>query len=254
MKQPQKLNLENIRFYEYRGNYYASVTSFLKTLAKGDNYERWLGNAKSYKDAMAYRDYKRDIGLLTHHRLTKIVKTLDIKNYKLHTGYLRSFLRFAAIFKPVPIYQEKIILNLKDGYAGTLDFFGWISNPNDGRRILCLIDWKTSNYIDRANLLQAACYAEPIARLKRYKQPIYLVIVRLRPNGSFSPKADIILAEPKERTSIFKTAMHIKDTFEWLHRDDEINPLELRTATLPVTHTDIIIYKNKRRKQTKIKI
>ena len=67
------LDLSNGRFYtqrklkdEKKRLYFPSVTTILKVIHKGDGFDRWLGNASSYNDAMAYADEAANIGSIVH--------------------------------------------------------------------------------------------------------------------------------------------------------------------------------------------
>lgn len=68
------LDLSNGRFYTQRNVepgspdkvYMPSVTTILKVIYKGEGFDRWLGNASSYKDAMEYADQAATIGSIVH--------------------------------------------------------------------------------------------------------------------------------------------------------------------------------------------
>jgi len=66
------MDLPNGRWYygvnqtEETRAYFPSVTSILNIVSKGEGFDRWLGNALSYDDAMAYAMKKANTGSIVH--------------------------------------------------------------------------------------------------------------------------------------------------------------------------------------------
>lgn len=53
------------------------------------------------------------------------------------------FVRFAQDYKLTPIALEYPVYSLK-GYAGSLDFVGYVTPPKETERVLAIIDWKSN--------------------------------------------------------------------------------------------------------------
>ena len=61
---------------------YSSTAIIGKVLAKGIGFDMWLGNASSYKDAMAYGKERADLGSCTHALIMYMVwgETIDTRD------------------------------------------------------------------------------------------------------------------------------------------------------------------------------
>ena len=69
-------DLSNGRWYESKGKYYISVTSFDSIVAKGKNFHDWL--MKNGYDAIKIRDEKATIGTIVHAYIDKLVLGEDV--------------------------------------------------------------------------------------------------------------------------------------------------------------------------------
>jgi hypothetical protein len=78
---------------------------------------------------------------------------------------LIGFENFWADMKPYTVGNELTVANYKklrdgsyDGYAGTLDWIGYLMNPKTKQYELWIIDWKTSKSPSKTNSLQIVSY------------------------------------------------------------------------------------------------
>ena len=72
-------DLSNGRWYESKGKYYISVTSFDSIITKGDNYDTWL--MTNGFEAIKIRDHKALIGTIVHAYIDMLVEgeSIDIR-------------------------------------------------------------------------------------------------------------------------------------------------------------------------------
>lgn len=217
------------RTYEWNGVAYKSVTTILKYgIPKGDVLTRWAakmvaeavgdmlyGEGNSGKPKFAsfaalkrvfndkralvdhlkqspwrYRDRKADIGSRVHAWVEAYTLGQTMPEPDLETkGYLAAFLAFVRDFQPEFVASEATAYSLVYGYAGTFD---WIAYLNlDGKRVLCLGDWKTSKGVYPEYALQLCAYGHadfiglpggveaPLPEIER------TVVVHLEPNGNY---------------------------------------------------------------------
>lgn len=253
MRPKEKINFERIRFYEYKGMYLPSVTSINSVIAKGDGYERWLGNASSYRDACEYRDSRASIGLLTHDRIAKALdKKGEMPRYNTHAGFMDSFKRFCALYNPVPIYHEEQVVNLVDWYAGTFDFFGWITWR--GKKTLALLDWKTKKAGGKMSgnhhLLQLGGYAKVLlATIKKrwpktYKERIKRFIsstVVLQEDGNFNTRTGFDIMDMKETMEAGRMFSKTVSIHRWVNRDVVIPEVEIERMAFPLEKVKFIL-------------
>ena len=69
-------DLSNGRWYESKGKYYISVTSFDSIVSKGEHYDNWL--MTNGFDAIKIRDEKALIGTIVHAYIDMLVEGEDI--------------------------------------------------------------------------------------------------------------------------------------------------------------------------------
>ena len=69
-------DLSNGRWYESKGKYYISVTSFDSIVTKGENFDNWL--MTNGFDAIKIRDEKALIGTIVHAYIDMLVEGEDI--------------------------------------------------------------------------------------------------------------------------------------------------------------------------------
>jgi hypothetical protein len=94
---------------------------------------------------------------------------------------IEAFVTWAQRYKPHVLVHEQAVYSPSYEYAGTLDFLGTILIPEDdklfpsevrGKRILILLDWKTSGGIWDEYELQVAAYGRAVLETIRNKLPL----------------------------------------------------------------------------------
>ena len=158
----------NGRYYSNNdGNpkiYHPSVTTILNIVAKGENFDRWLGNSNSYDDAMNYANKKASIGTVVHMILEymlqdpdsvieveQIVEDYNQDNYhritkneiKLVSKCVMGALQF---FHENEVVTEALEIQLWDKelpYSGTADLVRKIRNGKTGKFERWMVDFKT---------------------------------------------------------------------------------------------------------------
>ena len=158
----------NGRFYSNNdGNhkiYHPSVTTILNIVAKGEQFDRWLGDSKSYQDAMDYANNKASIGTVVHIALEYMLQepnlTLEIEPiikdfnennyYKIHKNDIKKVSKCVMgglqFFHENEIKAEALELQLWDKdlpFSGTADLICKRKNPKTGKFERWLIDFKT---------------------------------------------------------------------------------------------------------------
>ena len=238
----RKLNTNDVRFYEFQGEYFPSVTSILKAKAKGEGYERWLGNAKSYRDACNYRDERADIGLEIHKRVPGFLKHRDPMKYRTHRGYMVSLLKAIELYTMRPVLTEEPVLNLRHGYGGTMDMLCQMLVPDP---IIAVLDWKTGAVHEDQHPLQVSRYmmdAHDSAWGKSHpkSRPTVAVVVPLREDGNFKPN-DVLFITWKEARSAASAFLGVKKAFDWEHRHDTVDMNDVKSHAFPLVRPRIIV-------------
>lgn len=154
----------NGRFYKivYDGKIriYPSVTTIIdSTVAKGKGYEKWLGNARSYRDAQEYANERAELGTKVHKHCEELANGMDLvteewgeEEIKLTIG----FKKFMEEETPNQIVAtETLAMSDKFGYAGSADLL--VKNSKNEH---VLIDIKTSSYIYRSHKVQLSMYKD----------------------------------------------------------------------------------------------
>lgn len=72
----------------------------------------------------------------------------------------QEFLKWVEAYKVKPIATEAIVFSPDNEYAGTFDLLCWLTYK--GKRVLTVVDFKTSNYFNQEFLAQVACYMEAV--------------------------------------------------------------------------------------------
>ena len=162
---------------------YSSTTILDNVLSKGLGFNMWLGNAKSYKDAMDYASERAEIGSMTHALCMYLIwgETIDCRDgFRIDSGQklpeqsfkirtipdevklrLQGFIDFCKDYDPTSIATEISLYTLdtlEDGmllypFAGTADN---IMKMPDGK--IWLIDIKTGKEYRQSYSLQITSY------------------------------------------------------------------------------------------------
>jgi hypothetical protein len=154
--------------------YFRSITTVPNVFDKGIGWNKWLGNATSYGDAMDYAEKRANIGTLVHILIERgfmlkavsfddevmgeYLETLDLdfdphdiwrENRSEIIKYLMSFAQFYTERQPAPLALEIQLMNIekdedkyKYPFAGTADFIGSMNCLRDKRKF-GYVDWKT---------------------------------------------------------------------------------------------------------------
>lgn len=153
-----RLDCKNGRWYEAPdGKTVPSVTTVLKVFPKGEGFDRWLGQADSYADAISVRNAAGERGTMIHGAIEMLLKgdsvlfndSWDAKAMK----QLYGFVNWYRDTKPEIIANEAFVWNQACGYAGTVDIICRI----DGR--MWLLDVKSSGDIYPSHHVQTQAYA-----------------------------------------------------------------------------------------------
>ena len=164
----QRHDCINGRYYSNNdGNpkiYHPSVTTILNIVAKGENFDRWLGNSNSYDDAMNYANKKASIGTVVHIILEYMLQNPDlvieveqiVQDYnecsyhriskneiKLVSKCVMGALQF---FNENEVVTEALEIQLWDEklpFSGTADLVCKIRNGKTGRFERWMVDFKT---------------------------------------------------------------------------------------------------------------
>ena len=156
-------------------DYLMSVTTWIGALSKGVGFDMWLGNAKSYSDAMKYANERAMVGNMVHAMCMWLIwgKEVDTSYgfYDETTARVKAvpdeakrrliaFIDFVNEYKPTPIATELSLYNNakdKDGnilfpYAGTADQIMMINGET------WMIDIKTGKEWAKDQQLQLTAY------------------------------------------------------------------------------------------------
>ncbi len=157
----KKIDGRNGRFYTDGEDYYPSVTTILnKVVAKGYYFKKWLGDARSWKDAEEYRDSKAKKGTKVHNYCERLAKgdRIDVSEdskevVKKTLGYIKWYNKM----EPNIIDTEFQVVNRLRKYAGTADLIAEIDED------VWLIDIKTSSQIYNSHKFQLSMYNKAIS-------------------------------------------------------------------------------------------
>jgi len=145
--------------------YYPSSTWIASYYPKGIAYFKWLAN-HGWDEAESLKTAAGEKGSKVHHAIADLLggKTVSIDaKYANNDGEpeeltpeeyecIMSFVAWHKSVNPKMLSSEKTVLNIKEGYAGTIDFLCEINNK------VYLIDFKTSQYIWPSHEIQIASY------------------------------------------------------------------------------------------------
>jgi len=122
---------------------------------------------------------------------------------------LRGFMNWCQKFNPIPIKTEMIVWSDEYQYAGTLDFLGYIHNPD---KQLVIIDWKTGKGLYKEYDLQLASYWGALGECQGldWKTDAYLVQLGIN-------KCGFKMVQLKDLKSNLEEFYNIKKTFDFLY-------------------------------------
>jgi hypothetical protein len=101
----------------------------------------------------------------------KLVENLKSQLTKRETNCLEGFENYWEEFAPVNIARELMVYSKKMGYAGTLDWVGYLWDKKKKKYDLWFIDYKISKNHSREYELQLAAYFKAVCEMnkKRYR-------------------------------------------------------------------------------------
>ncbi len=151
--------IQGFRFYEIDGRLLPSVTSII---SQKDNpaLKKWKSKLTE-EQVQAVQEYTSHRGTLVHFGCLKTYETETISqggleqesvNYLDQFPQMRNeirvagklFSQFKQKFKLIPVALEKVVYNTKLGFAGRVDFQGYLDN---GSKTKVLVDIKTSKQV-----------------------------------------------------------------------------------------------------------
>ncbi len=155
-----RIELLDNRFYEFRGQFYPSVTTILDAYPKGPAFYEWLKMAGEKADEI--RDSFGKRGSVVHQLTERYDKEEEVHLMSggepaytsLEWSMFERYIEFSTKFTPEILGIELNYASDTLGYGGTLDR---IINLNGE---LVLIDIKTSNYMHNHFWLQMAAYVK----------------------------------------------------------------------------------------------
>ena len=149
-----QIKVKGKRWYYSNNNLKISITTYLRTIAKGIGFQKWLGNADSYDAAMQYAYMKADRGTTVHDDIQTLIQGGEIildgmEEWRIKR--LKQFEKWWNKYNPTPLLVEVPLFKKDYPYAGTVDLICEIDNKN------VIVDWKTGNTY-RSHYLQMNSY------------------------------------------------------------------------------------------------
>lgn len=119
----------------------------------------------------------------------------------------RSAEQFCTDWDVQPVRSELLVASTKYGYAGTLDALMII----DGK--LCIVDWKTSNTVDKPEYaMQVSAYWKAFTEMvgKSLVKKMYIVQLDKK-------KMKYKVVEVRNRQEAFRAFVHVSKAYDWLN-------------------------------------
>lgn len=123
---------------------------------------------------------------------------------------LIGFQNFWEDFKGITVANEIMVYSGKHGYAGTLDWIGYLWNAKKKAYELWLLDWKTSKQLSRENDLQVAAYHKALEELhgKKFKLRVGILQVGNKNKCKYTLKE---VTDEKQAFDLFITTKKLWD-------------------------------------------
>ncbi len=227
-KIPNRIELKNGRWYHLDGKYKPSVTRVDSVIDKGYGYEKWLGDATSYKDACEYRDKRAAIGSKVHTLIAKLILYKQIQTDDLTEEEVKMVLSFRQFWidkAPLPVTIECPLWSDTIPVAGTVDMILRIDAEN------WLIDIKTGSIWDTHQM-----------QLSWYK---YLVedMFNMKINHLVALRPKVFIKNPSYQIKEFEPLSadflnNVYELWEWNnhHPEPQEKPIYPETITLEDTN------------------
>jgi|24BtaG_2_1085350.scaffolds.fasta_scaffold00346_6 nitrite reductase/ring-hydroxylating ferredoxin subunit len=123
---------------------------------------------------------------------------------------LIAYENFCEEHKPITRAAEMIVYSLKNGYAGTLDWIGYLYNKKLGKYEPWLLDYKTSNQHSRTNDLQLSSYYYALCEMykRRFRLNIGILYLGRSTKKKFSFK---LVKDNRENMKLFLNTKKLWD-------------------------------------------
>ena len=147
--------------------------------------------------------------------IRKFITSEDVRLYAI----TRSCEAFCNDFEVIPIVSELNILSKKHRFGGQLDALMYVKI--NGRYHFCLVDWKTSNSIDKFEYaMQVSAYWQGLFELTGLR-PSKLLIVRF---DKEQMKYEVMMIE--QRPKVFEAFSHLSKVYDIMNDGtDKLSPL-----------------------------
>ena len=160
-KIPERRDDMNGRWYQYGDKFKRSWTTIAgEVLRKGIGWDKWLGNASSYREAMIYADERASLGSRLHTIFANMIWGAEITTAGMEDEKIKRILEFQQFWlqaKPIPLATEYPMWSDEYPYAGTADLICDIVNAKKVKE-KWLIDWKTGAMYDLDFRYQLSAY------------------------------------------------------------------------------------------------
>jgi hypothetical protein len=226
----ERVHIEDDRFYLIEGKYYPSVTTILSDYPKGHHLQKWIGE-HGWEGSRQLMNIAGEQGTKVHEACEDLIngKTLELKDYTERAwAMIQAFVNFWEDYSPETQEKEHCILSKKVGYAGTIDWAGYVTPPGTkkevGKRMFVRLDWKTSKYIHDEYELQLVAYDR--AEVERGKQEAdELLIVQF----GTTTKRGYSIRTIKDRPLKYKMFKHVYEI--WKYRNPDAKPFQKSLPT-----------------------
>ena len=160
-KDHKQITLLNSRYYRRDGKYYPSITYILNTYPKPIQYTEWLKDVSHNSEHIVKK--AQEEGTMVHEMAENYLNGEEVNfldnygNPQYPINVWQMFLRFVEfweIYNPKLIETEVHLFSDELRVAGTCDLVCEINNE------IWMIDFKTSNYIQKTYELQTAIYSK----------------------------------------------------------------------------------------------
>lgn len=231
---PRAVRNEGFYYDGDTGAWHPSVTSIVGVVGGGAELSNWYGRL-GVDEANRVRDAAARVGSNVHAliRWSLTHKPVDISRLEpsnlIRIGY-QAWEIWATRHLLRPILAEQYLLHPGYLYAGTMDFYGWVStcdNPKccgvAGIERLEVIDWKTSKSLRKKEQMQVPAYANV---LMAHGFPVNGV--RLLRIGNVDPDGELLGTQSKDLTDqfdfLFQRFLDAKRLFEWMKTPPRSTP------------------------------
>lgn len=130
---------------------------------------------------------------------------------KRESNCLIGFENFWDEFKPITKAREIMVFSLKHGFAGTLDWAGYLWNKKKNKYEFWLLDYKISNQHDKKNESQIASYLRAVSEMrgKALRARLGLLYVGKPTKKKFQ------LKEVEDKKAAFQAFLNTKKLWEY---------------------------------------